>query len=192
MKIVALLGSPRPNGNSATIAKRFCDTAQKLGAEVRTFVLNKLEYRGCQGCMMCKTKLDKCVLEDDLTQVLDAIRDSDILVLASPVYFWDVSGQLKTFIDRTYSYLVPDFKTKPVKSRLAPGKKLVFILAQGNPDESLFTNIFPKFDFFFKMNGFSDTHLVRACGVQEPGDVAGRLDVIGQAEDLARRLCEGQ
>jgi multimeric flavodoxin WrbA len=191
MKILALLGSPRPNGNSATIAKHFCETAEKLGAEVQTFALNKLEYRSCQGCMMCKTKLDKCVLEDDLTQVLDAIRDSDILVLASPVYFWDVSGQLKTFIDRTYSYLVPDFKTKPVKSRLAPGKKLVLILAQGNPDESLFTNIFSKFDFFFKMNGFSDTHFIRACGVQEPGEVSGRLDVMELAEGIAKKLCAG-
>jgi multimeric flavodoxin WrbA len=191
MNIVALLGSPRQNGNSATIVKRFCETAEKLGAEVKTFALNKLEYRGCQGCMMCKTKLDKCALEDDLTQVLDAIRDSDILVLASPVHFWDVSGQLKAFVDRTYSYLVPDFKTKPVKSRLAPGKKLVLILAQGNPDESLFTNIFPKFDFFFKMNSFSDTHFIRVCGVREPGEVAGRLDVMELAEDLARRLCGG-
>jgi multimeric flavodoxin WrbA len=94
MKIVCVLGSPRETGNSSAVANRFCDTAEKFGAQVKTFVLNQLAYRGCQGCMACKTKLDKCILEDDLTEVLDTIRKTDVLVLASPVYFWDVSGQL--------------------------------------------------------------------------------------------------
>jgi multimeric flavodoxin WrbA len=133
MRIVCLHGSPRIKGNSTAIANRFCETAEKFGAEVRTYVLNDLKYRGCQGCMLCKTKLDKCALEDDLTEVLEAVRETDILVLASPVYFWDVTGQLKTFMDRTFSYLVPDFITNPQKSRLSPEKKLVFILTQGNP-----------------------------------------------------------
>ena len=83
MKIAALFGSPRRKGNSATAAKAFCDAAEALGAEVKTYELNRLQYRGCQGCMTCKTKLDKCVLKDDLTQVLDAVRDADILLLAS-------------------------------------------------------------------------------------------------------------
>lgn len=104
-KIISVIGSPRVDGNSATIGKRFCDTGEKLGAEVRTFVLNKLRYQGCQGCMLCKTKLERFALEDDLTEVLDAIRNTDVLVLSSPVYFWDVSGQLKTFMDRTF--LIP-------------------------------------------------------------------------------------
>jgi multimeric flavodoxin WrbA len=51
MKIVSVLGSPRENGNSSTVANRFCTRAEKFGAEVKTFVLNNLEYRGCQGCM---------------------------------------------------------------------------------------------------------------------------------------------
>src|SRR5690242_13764760 len=104
MKIVCLLGSPRENGNSAAIANRLCTTAEGLGAEVHTIVLNKLQYRGCQGCMACKTKLDRCALKDDLTEILDLIRETDILVLATPVYFWDVTSQLKTFLDRTFSY----------------------------------------------------------------------------------------
>jgi multimeric flavodoxin WrbA len=97
MKIVSLLGSPRVNGNSAMIARRFCETAEKHGAEVTTYVLNDLQYRGCQGCFLCKTKLDRCALKDDLTAVLDAIRETDVVVLASPVYFWDISSQMKTY-----------------------------------------------------------------------------------------------
>ena len=191
MKIVCLLGSPREKGNSATIANRFCDTAEKLGAEVQNFTLNKLEYRGCQGCMACKTKLDRCILEDDLTEVLDAVRETDVLVLATPIYYWDVTSQLKAFLDRTYSYLVPDFMTNPNRSRLAPGKKLVFIQVQGNPDETMFNNAFPKFDYFFKGYGFSETHLVRACDVRELGEVTAHEDIMKLAEQTAVMLCNG-
>ena len=189
MNIVCLLGSPREKGNSATIANRFCNTADGLGAEVKTFTLNNLQYRGCQGCMACKTKLDRCALSDDLTQVLEAVRETDVLVLASPVYFWDISSQLKTFIDRTYSYLVPDFKTNPRKSRLAPGKKVVFILSQNNPDRSSFSDIVTKFQRFSQANGFVDSHVIRAFGVSEPGEVQSHEDVMKLAETTAEMIC---
>ena len=109
MKIVSLLGSPRPHGNSTAITRRFQDTAANLGAEVRTFELNRLVYRGCQGCCACKQSLDHCILNDDLTEVLNTVAEADVVVLASPVYYGDVSAQLKGFIDRTYSYLKPDY-----------------------------------------------------------------------------------
>jgi multimeric flavodoxin WrbA len=190
MRIVALMGSPRSKkGNSATIAKRFCNMAETLGAEVKIYKLNKLEYRGCQACMSCKTKLDKCALKDDLTEVLDAVRDADILLLASPIYYGDVSSQLKAFIDRTYSYLVPDYPTNPNPCRLPPGKKLLFVLTQGHPDESMFADVFPRYDFFFKWYGFSESQLIRACGVQESGEVVARPEVMKLAEDLAGKLC---
>ena len=188
MNIVCLLGSPRPKGNSAAIARRFCDTAESLGANVTTFALNKLKYRGCQACMTCKTKLDKCVLKDDLAEVLDAIRDANVLVMASPVYYGEVSSQLKAFIDRTYSYLVPDFATDPNPCRLPPGKELVFIQAQGHPDENLFNDIFPRYDSFFKWYGFSDSHLIRACGVNEKGEVEKREDIMKLAQDTAEKI----
>jgi multimeric flavodoxin WrbA len=191
MNIVCLLGSPREKGNSATIANRFCSTAEGLGAEVKTFTLNNLEYRGCQGCMACKTKLDRCALNDDLTEVLDAVRETDVLVLASPVYFWDISSQLKTFIDRTFSYLVPDFITNPRKSRLAPGKKLVFILSQNNPDRSSFSDIVTKFQYFSQAYGFVESHVIRAFGVSEPGEVESHQDVMKLAETTARKICNG-
>jgi multimeric flavodoxin WrbA len=188
MKIVCLLGSPRLKGNSAAIAKRFCESAEKGGASVRTFALNDLRYRGCQACMTCKTKLDRCVLEDDLTEVLAAVRETDVLVMASPIYYGEVSSQLKGFIDRTFSYLVPDYTATPNPSRLSPGKKLVFILTQGHPDEKQFADVFPRYEYFFKWYGFSGNHLIRACGVMGRGDVENRKDVIALAEQTAAKL----
>jgi multimeric flavodoxin WrbA len=175
-------------GNSAAIARRFCETAVQFGAEIQSYMLNELTYLGCQGCLTCKTRLDRCVLEDGLTGVLESIRHADILLIASPIYFADVPSQLKAFIDRTFSYLLPDYTTNPEPSRLSPGKKLVFILAQGNPDENRFDDVFPKYNTFFQLYGFSESHLIRVCGVRDPGEAKLKLKAMRRAEDLAAKL----
>jgi len=188
MKIVCLLGSPRTQGNSSTLAKYFCDAAEKLGAAVETFSLNKLNFRGCQGCMACKTKLDRCILKDDLEPVLDSLREADVLVLTTPVYFADLTAQLKGFIDRTYSYLVPNFFNNPNPSRLSPGKKLVFIQTQGQPNEKLFADIFPRNEAFLKWHGFKENYFIRGCGVRNPEDILAKAEVLKQAEEVARKI----
>ena len=83
MKAVVLLGSPRTSGNTATLAKAFIDTAKALGAAVQSFLLNKLDAKGCQACNACRTKANRCVIEDDLAGVLEAVRDTDVLVAAA-------------------------------------------------------------------------------------------------------------
>ena len=187
MKIVSLLGSPRQVGNSATIANHFTKTAESLGAQIRTFELNRLSYRGCQACYACKTGLDRCVLTDDLSEVLAAVQEADVVVLASPVYYGDITSQLKGFIDRTFSYLVPDYRTNPLPSRLTP-KKLVFVLTQGRPDEGMFADIFPRYQGFLTWMGFEEVRLIRACGIG-PGNIdAVPEQVLRQAEETARSL----
>jgi multimeric flavodoxin WrbA len=190
MKIVCLLGSPRPKGNSSTLAKRFCERAKELGAKVQIIQLNKLTYRGCQACMACKTKLDKCVLKDDLEKVLESVHGADVLVMASPIYYGEVASQLKAFIDRTYSFLASDYVTNPHPSRLSPGKKLVFILTQGQPDDQQFDDVFPRYDSFFKWYGFEESYLIRACGVMDIGDVEAHREAMLSAAETAEKVME--
>jgi multimeric flavodoxin WrbA len=140
--------------------------------------------------MTCKTKLDRCVLKDDLTEVLDAIRDADVLVMATPVYFGEVSSQLKAFIDRTFSYLVPDYTTNPVSSRLKSGKRLVFIQTQGQSDEKQFADIFPRYDYFFNWYGFKDNCLIRGCGLMNGGEAQTRSEIMDEAEKTADMLVQ--
>ncbi len=191
MNIVCLNGSPRVKGNSATIAARFCEAAEKAGAQVKNWYLNKLDFRGCQSCYGCKKTSDRCVLKDDLAEVLEAVHACDVMVLASPVYYGDVSAQLKAFIDRNYSLLTPEYTTSNKATRLAPGKKAVFILTQGDPNEKSFSDIYPKYSTFFKWMGFEDTELIRACGLGEAVTVEKRKDIMKQAEELARKLVAG-
>ncbi|QEM67964.1 flavodoxin family protein [Geobacter sp. FeAm09] len=192
MKLVCLLGSPRRNGNSATIAAHIVQRAQELGAETETVYLNGLAYRGCQGCYACKTTLERCVLNDDLAAVLESVREADALVLATPVYYGDVAGQLKNFIDRTFSYLVPDYYANPQPARLVPGKRLAFVFSQGSPDEARFADVFPRYSEFFRWYGFEEGLMVRGCGLSERSTVTKRTHLFEQADEVARKLVLGQ
>jgi multimeric flavodoxin WrbA len=186
MKVVSLLGSPRSASNSSAIANRFMKTAQELGAETRSFTLNSLSYRGCQGCYACKTTLERCVLNDDLTEVLAAVSEADLVLMATPVYFGEITGQLKMFMDRTFSYLVPDYRSNPQPSRLG-SKKLVFVLTQGNPDAALF-DIFPHYEKFLMWEGFNEARLIRVCGIG-PGIMDQVPEAtLREAEEAARQM----
>ena len=121
------------------------------------------------------------MLKDDLAEVLAAVAEADLLLMATPVYYGEITSQLKGFMDRTFSYLVPDYRTNPQPSRLTP-KKLVFVQTQGNPDEALFADIFPRYEMFLKWQGFGDAKLIRACGIG-PG-------MVDQAPESALRLAE--
>lgn len=188
MKVLCILGSPRKHGNSAAISSHLLNKLEEKGANVTSFALNELNFKGCQGCGACKTKAEECVLRDDLTNVLKELKDSDVVVMSSPVYCYETTAATRAFIERAYSFFVPDFITNPVKSRLKPGKKLVFILTQGNPNEKAFADIVSKHEGFFKMHGFEDTYLIRACGVLGISDIKNRPDIFKQAEEIAEKL----
>lgn len=192
MKIVCLLGSPRKTGNSATVAARLMARAAALGAETETIWLNGLQYRGCQACYACKNGSESCVVKDDLTPVLEAVRTADAVVLASPVYYGDVSAQLKAFIDRTFCYLKPEYYARPDCSRLEPGKGVAMVLIQGHPDENSFADVFPRYDFFFNWYGYRAGHLIRGLGISERSDVTKRDYLMEGADAVAEKLVNGQ
>lgn len=82
----------------------------------------------------------------------------------------------------------PDYLVNPQPSRLAPGKKLIFVLTQGNPDEKLFADVFPRNEMFLKWLGFIDIRLVRACGIGPATVDEVPAAVLQQAEETAREL----
>ena len=185
MKIVAVLGSPRPQGNSAGLARRFLAAAREQGAEVQEFSLNKLNFRGCQGCLHLQDQERGLHPGGRSGRGVGGHQEADVLVLASPVYFGDISGQLKCFFDRTYSFFNPDFS-----SRVPAGKKAVLVLVQANPDPAQFDDIFPRYERWLKLYGFEPVHLLRAVGVRDPGDLYQQPDLLAQAAALARELVQ--
>ncbi len=188
MDLVYLSGSPRKSGNSHALARYFLDRCREHGANVTSYYLNDLNYSGCQACDNCKTVTDKCTLDDDLSTVLDHVFVADLVVLASPVYYGDVSAQLKGFIDRTYSYLKPRYIAEKFPNRLARPKTLVFILAQGHRDPQEFADILPRYSSIFKWIGFAETYPLRVVDVHHRGDIAGQKEIQDQAIKLADKL----
>ena len=104
-KIVIVDGGPRKNHNTASMLQKFAEGASSAGdqVEVKTVRLYGLDYKGCMSCMACKIKgkaSNVCRYRDALTPVLEEIAGADGLVLGSPIYFGDVTGQMRTFLER--------------------------------------------------------------------------------------------
>jgi len=192
MKITCLLGSPRPNGNCSVLLKKFQDSARALGAENEYFALRDLNYRGCLGCLACKSKSERCVVQDDLTPVLESVREADVLAMATPVYLREITSFLRAFVERTYSFYLPDFHTNPKPSRLKPGKKLVFIQVQGQADDKLFGDIFPRIEPLFRRYGYTEMHVARICGVRKIGDAETVKEALALMKEMAERLIKGK
>ena len=97
MKVVGFVGSPRKNGNTDVLAQQVLDGAAEAGADVEKFYINEMDFKGCQGCGYCRAK-DECKLDDDMTKAYDAIRDADGIVFGSPIYFFQLTGQMRLFV----------------------------------------------------------------------------------------------
>ena len=104
-KIIVIDGGPRKNFNTASMLQKFAEGAKSVSdkIEVKTVRLYGLDYKGCMSCMACKIKgkaSNVCKFKDALTPVLEEIAEADGLVLGSPIYFGDVTGQMHTFLER--------------------------------------------------------------------------------------------
>ena len=158
MNILVLNGSPRPRGNTKQMAEAFREGARSAGHQVDVVDVCKLHIGGCLACEYCHTKgRGQCVQKDDMEQVYALLKSADMLVIASPIYYHGLSGQLKCVIDRFYSAAYP---SKPSKL-----KKVAMILSSGDAnmyDGALFSF---KGDFLDYL-GLEDMGVYTAHGAQ--------------------------
>lgn len=102
MKIVILNGSPRKGGNTEIMCDAFAEAAGKTHNVVRVDV-GRMKISGCMACMYCRTHDHQCVQKDDMEKVWAELKDADMVVFASPIYWFDITAQLKCTIDRLYA-----------------------------------------------------------------------------------------
>jgi multimeric flavodoxin WrbA len=121
-KIVVLLASARKDGNSDILCGEFIKGAEEAGHEVKKIYLTDMNINYCLGCGVCRGK-GGCVYKDDMSGILEKIFICNVLVLATPVYFYSMNAQMKTFIDRTFA------RYSEMKN------KEIYIIVTGGADE---------------------------------------------------------
>ena len=99
--VLILAGSPRKNGNSAALCHEFARGAQESGHQVETVFLRDKKIGYCLACYHCKNSGGVCAIKDDMAEMLDKMQAADVIVMASPVYFYSIDAQMKALIDRT-------------------------------------------------------------------------------------------
>jgi multimeric flavodoxin WrbA len=165
-QILILKGSPREKGNSATLADRAAAGARESGAQVESVYLHSLDIRPCDACDLCKEPGSGCVIEDDMQPLYPKLAEADAIILASPIYWFTFSAQLKLCMDRWYAFQSSNWMELHDKS-------FGIILTYGDTD--LYTS-----------GGINAIHTYETMARFLHGELAGivhaSLDEVGEAE----------
>jgi len=134
MNILAFLGSPREGGNTELLLKAAVKGIEESGVQVQTFTLNTMNIMPCQNCGGCD-ETGICIYEDDMTQVYEAIRTCDRIILASPIFFSALSAQIKMMIDRCQAFWCEKYLLKKPIPAGIHGRKGLLLLVGGMKKE---------------------------------------------------------
>lgn len=126
MEIVILSGSPRKGGNTAIMVNAFKEGAESSGNEVKVIDVASKKIAPCRSCEYCFSHNGDCSIKDDMTEVREALSHADMVVFASPIYWFDISAQLKLAIDRMYAFGGCGFNFSKVAMLLDSGSDGVY------------------------------------------------------------------
>lgn len=133
-KILGICGSAAPKSSTKKLIETALDAAKAAGADVEFIDAAKMDIHGCKGCLVCKKDQAKfCVQKDDMTPLYEKINAADAIIIGSPIYFGENTGQIKCFVDRMYAFLGPN------GSKMTAGKKAAAVITQGVPDVATYT-----------------------------------------------------
>ena len=180
-KIVILNGSPRKSGNTAALVKAFTEGAQSAENKVVEFFLDQMDIHGCKGCFGGHSSKEcPCAQKDDMTQIYSAIKDCEVVVLATPLYYWTISGQLKTALDRLFALEEGDGNLLRGNGRSCA----LLMAAEGHGFEDVVT----YFDHLMEHLGWENLGHVLAGGNMEVDDIVGKPE-LDEAYKLGASIC---
>jgi multimeric flavodoxin WrbA len=191
-QIVAIYGSPRRRGNTATLLKHAVQGAVDAGAQVNEIILRDLKISPCLEIYACK-KDGRCAIKDDFHQVVDQILSAEGLILASPIFFYTVSAHTKILMDRCQSLWVKKYWIDKVTfGQWEPKRKGLFISVGATKGKKLFDGTLLTVKYFFDV---LDMELFRSLlyrGLDFEGDVLKYPEYIEAAyqagNDLAKTI----
>lgn len=173
-KVLILSGSPRKGGNSDILCDEFARGAIETGNSVEKIRVSEKKISPCLGCYFCKNHGGRCVMNDDMGEILQKIIDCDVLVLSSPVYFYSICAQLKTVIDRTVARWTE-----------IANKDLYYIATAAEDDEDTLDGTLACFHgFAMCIDGYEEKGTLYGKGVAEKGEVVSRPELMTIAYEM--------
>ena len=191
MKVLALLGSPRKKGNSETLMHSVLQGVRKAGGKVETVRLFDLNIHPCIGCGGCDNT-GRCVVEDDMQLLYDKVVAADRIILASPIYFYNITAQAKAFVDRTQALWSRKYRVREGGWWLDnPDRLGYFVSVCATRGEKVFDGAILTVKYAFDAMGvkYAGEFLVR--GVDHRGEMAKLTDTLEEAEEFGRGIAEG-
>ena len=182
-QVLVILGSPRKNGNSSTLAARISRGAKSAGAEVETLFLQDLKISPCQACYTCQKRDSKgCAIKDDMQKIYPKLIRADAWVIASPVYWFTMSAQTKTFMDRCYA--LSAYTKNPFV-----GKRIAIAMSYGDVDpvKSGCVNALRTFQDAFRYTRSKIVGMVYGSATKA-GEIENNEALMREAEELGKLL----
>lgn len=181
-QIVILNGSPRKNGNTTALVKAFTRGATEAGNDVSDFFLSGMNISGCKGCFGGRSGLEyPCTQKDDMSEIYLSVKKCDILVLASPLYYWTISGQLKAVIDRLFA--LEEGEENLLRGH---GKACALLMAA---EGYAFEDALLYYNHLVKHLRWRSLGEVLAGGNCDVGDIQGKIE-LQKAFELGRSICD--
>ena len=177
--ILVLMGSPRKHGNTDQMTDEFIRGAQEAGHQVEKICLKDWKIKGCLGCGACQRNGGACVQKDDMSDIYEKWLAADVVVLASPVYFYTWSAQIKAVLDRTFAIeqKVKDTTFYLISAGAAPTEDYMRLMLES----------FRKYIGCFRSGGNQEGGYVFGLGTNAPGDVAGS-DAVMKSYEMGRAV----
>ena len=177
MKILAIVGSPRLKGNTNYLVDQALEEVEKLGAETEKIILSQYRVNPCLGHADCAS-FDACRQQDDAGWILEKFCQADGVILATPVYYYNVSAQMKTFIDRNYFLYMHNRKYK------ARAVGIIIVAEQEGIEDTLHT----LRQFADELAVGKDRLFIVSGYANRPGEVKKNLPLVESARKLGRQL----
>ena len=179
-KIVILNGSPRKKGNTSALVKSVTEGAESAGNTVTEFFLAGMDIHGCKGCFGGhSSKVCPCVQKDDMDQIYPAVKEAEVVVLATPLYYWNMSGQIRTAIDRLFALEEGDGNLLRGHDR----SSALLMAAEGNG----FDDVVLYYDHLMEHLRWKNLGHVLAGGNGDVGDIQGKPE-LHEAYELGKSI----
>ena len=175
-KVLILSGSPRKGGNSDLLCDEFLRGAQETGNEVEKIFLRSKKVAPCNACYFCK-KDGKCAIQDDMGEILDKMQAADVIVMASPVYFYSIDAQMKAVIDRSVARWTD-----------IPNKEFYYIMTAAEESETVMDCTLACFRGFAAcLKDAKEKGVIYGKGVYEAGAIKG-MPAMREAYEMGKQV----